>query len=62
MFTGKVACRLKIHSWSRKGKPAQAIAVLQALATSKSLDAVCVGQSWDILNWLLQAVATARIE
>jgi hypothetical protein len=53
---------LKICSWSRKGKPAQAIAVLQALAISKSLDAVRVGKSWDILNWLPQAVTTARIE
>ena len=52
----------KRYSSSRKGKPAQAITVLQALATSKSLDAVCVGKSWDILNWLPQAVTTARIE
>jgi hypothetical protein len=38
------------------------IAVLQALAISKSLDAVRVGKSWDILHWLPQAVTTARIE
>jgi len=34
----------------RDGKPAQAIVALQALVTSKSLDAVVIGEAWDILG------------
>jgi len=62
MFTGKGGVQVKNIPGVGQGKPEQAITVLEALATSKSLDAVCVGKSWDILNWLPQAVTTARIE
>jgi len=34
----------------RDGKPAQAIIALQLLVSSKSLDAVIVGKSWDVLG------------